>query len=129
MAGGWGLAAERVGFGLMGLFSGTVDRFFRLLGAVPQRLHHPLFGAILGPGGALGRGFIRFPPGVEPLRTQEQAQRALRLAHHAGGLGGVKPSGILGDAGGACVLEAFHRMRIGGDILRGERRLRGIGRA
>jgi len=94
-----------------------------------QRIHHPLFGAVFGPGGVVGVGRVRLLPDLLGLRLQQQTQRRLRLAHHAGRLRHAARRDLLRDIRIAGPAQTLHRVGVGRDMLSGERGLRGIARA
>jgi len=97
----------------------------RGLNAAPRIRHLPDC-AVLGPGGPVGGGAVRFELSALRLDAQQKRSGRSRLAHHGGGPGaesqeefGIAPV-LLGEP------QAVHRTGIGGDVMCGEVGLVGI---
>ena len=80
---------------------------------------------MFGPVGAVETRVIGFAFFADCLDAEQQAERALRLAHEAGGLGVASQDPFDGEFGIAGEALAVHGLRVGRDELPGER---GLGR-
>ena len=80
-----------------------------------ERLEHQAGGAVLGPGGAVAGGVVGFDDQAVGLDLAEQPERALRLAHHAGGLGAAFHGEFGGRGGVLREAEAILPLLGGGD--------------
>ena len=95
--------------------------------AARQRLRHVLRGAVFGPGRPPGGSGVGLGLLARRLETQQGPYRTLRLAHHAGGLGGElqEECAIALELAGQA--QAVRRVGVGGDELGAERGLGGAG--
>ena len=94
---------------------------------VGEGLRHQVRGAMFGPVGAVETSIVGFAFFADGLDAEEEAERALGLAHHAGGLGVAFEDHAEFELGIACEALAVHGLFVAGDVLRGERGLGRVG--